>query len=170
MLLELLKAPIQTTAGAGLSSDAIAAIIGAVVGGVLGMLAAVIGQYVQRRLRMKGKVHCRVRSFMVNFLGPNVVRFSFPIYLYNDKDVDIGALHLNSILHQNYKVCTKITSGCYAKLRTSSNHSVIGSDKKKIKYANARAASTATTPAHISSLRDPLGRTTTKIPLVADAS
>ena len=26
------------------------------------------------------------------------------------------ALHLNSVLHQNYKVCAKITSGCLARL------------------------------------------------------
>ncbi len=44
----------------------------------------------------------------------------------------------------------------------SSSHSVIGSDKKKIKYAKAMVATTAATPARISSLRDPLGRISTK--------
>ena len=49
-----------------------------------------------------------------------------------------AALHLNSILYQNYRICTQVMCGSYAKPRTFSNQSVIGSDKKKIKYTNAR--------------------------------
>jgi hypothetical protein len=37
-----------------------------------------------------------------------------------------AALHLNSILYQNYKICSQITCGRYAKSRTFSNQSVIG--------------------------------------------
>jgi len=57
-----------------------------------------------------------------------------------------AALHLNSILYQIHKICTQITCGRYAKPRTFSNQSVIGSDKK-IKYTNARVVTTIATTA-----------------------
>jgi hypothetical protein len=52
----------------------------------------------------------------------------------------------------------------------SSNHPVIGSDRTKIKYTNARVATTIATTACICSLRDQLRRISTKIPLPAAAS
>jgi hypothetical protein len=63
------------------------------------------------------------------------------------------------LVHPARAIQVRIT---YGKLRMSSNHSVIGSERTKIKYANARVTTTITIPATISSPRDGLGRTTTK--------
>ena len=84
------------------------------------------------------------------------------------------AMHSSQVIaleaDRDNKICTQITSGCYVKPRTFSNQSVIGSDIKKIKYINARVVTTIATTACICSLRDQLRRTSTKVPLLADAS
>lgn len=85
---------LRYVAGSEVSSDAIAALLGAVVGSIIGGLFAISGtlgaQYFQYWLRRKGKVRCFVLSLRTSYPEPNFVNFSFPLHFHNHKEVAVS--------------------------------------------------------------------------------
>jgi hypothetical protein len=83
------------------------ALWGAIVGGIIGIVATVVGQVADRLLGRRGKVRCFVpyASREPPHTSPNhplnyVVTFRFPLYFYNEKEVDIGIGELVMVFYK----------------------------------------------------------------------